>query len=320
MLWGETPNRHIVNFLQDEQVERARAKASIVFGDTAEQWFSVLPFWLEMLVRRWMLRNMRLFQADTVNIVFAAESDIHGPVVVKMGPPHKELYFGAMAMQAFNQLLVPTVLDWSLEQYALLMEYIGETQLVSVAEPEFRWRIVAPFLRDIPCLPLDGVDYPRFSEQLNQALQSATQRDVLPEFAHLLQQTPAVWKALRKLFPRDKLIHGDVHHYNILLGDDGWKLIDPHGRYAPAVMEIGPFLTNEWEQHAQASEEQRLRIMDRCLEYLSDALDLPVSILRVAASLHVVLSTCWTLEDTDVSAHVPAQEQALDMLDWLHWE
>jgi len=319
MFWGEAPSGMITDLLQEENIERARAKARTVFGDMAEQWYDVLPYWLDTIVRRWMLSSLRLFNADTVNVVLAAQSVHYGSVVVKMGPPHKELYYGAMALQVFNARLVPCVYSWSEEQYTLLMENVGEKSLLSVAKPELRWRIVVPFIQDIPCYPHDGIDYPRFEEQLEHALSAVVQRALLPEFAAVIQRTPEVWKAFRKLFARDMLIHGDLHHHNLLLGDGGWKLIDPHGRIAPAIMEVGPFLNNEWEQYQNVSGEQRLRQMERCLEFLSSELNIRIADLRVAASLHIILSTCWTLEDSDISSHDDAQQQALDMLHWLHW-
>ena len=40
------------------------------------------------------------------------------------------------------------------------------------------------------------------------------------------------------------LIHGDLHHYNILLSKDSWLAIDPKGVIGPAAYEVGPLLMN----------------------------------------------------------------------------
>jgi streptomycin 6-kinase len=42
------------------------------------------------------------------------------------------------------------------------------------------------------------------------------------------------------------LLHGDFHHFNILLSNRGWLVIDPKGVYGPAEYEVGPFLLNPW--------------------------------------------------------------------------
>ena len=41
------------------------------------------------------------------------------------------------------------------------------------------------------------------------------------------------------------LIHGDLHHYNILIvGKYSWLAIDPKGVIGPAAYEVGPLLMN----------------------------------------------------------------------------
>ena len=42
------------------------------------------------------------------------------------------------------------------------------------------------------------------------------------------------------------LIHGDLHHFNILSSERSWLAIDPKGVIGPAAYEVGPLLTNPW--------------------------------------------------------------------------
>ena len=42
------------------------------------------------------------------------------------------------------------------------------------------------------------------------------------------------------------LLHGDFHHFNILLSGRGWLAVDPKGVWGPAEYEAGPFIMNPW--------------------------------------------------------------------------
>ena len=42
----------------------------------------------------------------------------------------------------------------------------------------------------------------------------------------------------------DIILHGDLHHDNILQSDTSWSVIDPHGYIGDPCAEVGPMIFN----------------------------------------------------------------------------
>ena len=88
-----------------------------------------------------------------------------------------------------------------------------------------------------------------------------------------------------------KLIHGDFHHFNILLSERGWLAIDPKGVIGPAGYEIGPLMINPWGSLSdgvsfKAQTKRRMSILSERVGWERE------SILNWAIA-HAVLSTWW---------------------------
>jgi streptomycin 6-kinase len=86
------------------------------------------------------------------------------------------------------------------------------------------------------------------------------------------------------------LLHGDLHHANILSGTRApWLAIDPKGVVGDPGAEVGPFLRNPRPISARA--------LSRRLDILADELAYDRPRLRDWGIAHAVLSACWSLED-----------------------
>jgi streptomycin 6-kinase len=91
------------------------------------------------------------------------------------------------------------------------------------------------------------------------------------------------------------LLHGDLHHYNVLRDSTrGWLAIDPKGVVAEMAYEIGAVLRNPTERPDLFASpvviEKRIRLFARVLPVDADR------ILRWAYA-QTVLSAIWAIED-----------------------
>ena len=91
------------------------------------------------------------------------------------------------------------------------------------------------------------------------------------------------------------LLHGDLHHYNVLLDDKrGWLVIDPKGVIGEREYEIGAVLRNPMEDFAEFAQPgviaRRVRTFETALGLNADR------ILRWSFA-QGVLSAIWLLED-----------------------
>ena len=111
----------------------------------------------------------------------------------------------------------------------------------------------------------------------------------------LVKQAHAVYEALTFSQGTTMLLHGDLHHYNVLFDRDRrWTAIDPKGIVGELEYEVGALLRNPGELPElftnRATVERRLEILTNLLP-----LD-PTRALRWSFA-QAVLSAIWTVED-----------------------
>ena len=118
--------------------------------------------------------------------------------------------------------------------------------------------------------------------------------ECLPLFSaelDLAAQAQQVFKDLLASSPEPVVLHGDLHHGNLLRGHDGWVAIDPHGVTGDPAYDAGPLFFNPLNRDDCA------RLVGRRLEVLTAVLGVERDRLRAWGFVRAVLSAAWTLED-----------------------
>ena len=87
------------------------------------------------------------------------------------------------------------------------------------------------------------------------------------------------------------LLHGDFHHFNILLSDRGWLVVDPKGVVGPAEYEVGSLLINPWGE--MPAEMEAIRRTQRRIAILAERLGFDRQRLWAWAVCHSLLSAWW---------------------------
>jgi streptomycin 6-kinase len=113
--------------------------------------------------------------------------------------------------------------------------------------------------------------------------------------AHLVTAAEALYAELMPSQGPRVLLHGDLHHENILLGQHGWLAIDPQGFAGEAEYEVGALLRNPTPQVATWPDLPRR--MARRLDLLSERLGFDRQRLWGWALAQAVLSLWWDYED-----------------------
>jgi streptomycin 6-kinase len=95
---------------------------------------------------------------------------------------------------------------------------------------------------------------------------------------------------------RTELLHGDLHHQNILLDEKrGWMAIDPHGYAGDPACDLAPYLYNELEG----------KLLEETLDLRTSVMlgRLPVGRERLfrACIAMTVLSACWNAEEGNLT-------------------
>jgi len=92
-----------------------------------------------------------------------------------------------------------------------------------------------------------------------------------------------------------RLLHGDLHHENLLFDRTrGWLAVDPKGVVGELAYEAGAFLRNPWGQPDLFADPVRLRAR---LAILERTLPLDLARVRSWAFVQAVLAGVWAAED-----------------------
>jgi streptomycin 6-kinase len=111
-----------------------------------------------------------------------------------------------------------------------------------------------------------------------------------------LAKAEATFFDLANSMSRPVLLHGDLHHENILASDrDGWLAIDPQGVIGEPAYEAGAFLRNPMPSFLDRPKLEE--VLARRIQLFSETLGLDPIRLRGWGFAQAVLAAVWSIED-----------------------
>ena len=265
---------------------------------------------LEGYIERWQLRLTGTASAGLpINVIFYAETGQGDPVVLKIGHPHPEQKTEIIALCAYRGRYAVNILDWDEGAGALLMDRVlPGKKLRHVANDIECSRIRIRLIGELPIPLSDVAELPSFGEWMDHAFTEFREKhngegEEKQEFLSFIEMAESYYAGLLLQYPETYLLHGDLHHENILMDEQrGWLAIDPKGVTGPRVMECGRFLHNFIEdeipgvEHVKdASEAQIARILKQRFEIFEEMLDFDYADIVKATYVDLVLSSCWSI-------------------------
>ena len=269
------------------------------YGEAGTKWLNELPCVIEDLEKEWSITVGRRFENVSYNYVAKAEREDGSRAVFKIGPPQNSA--GKFGEAAYLEYLdgdgAVRLLMSDSERHAMLIERI--TPGLNLKEA-------------FKTLPQDAV------EAAVDCL-SRTARPVPPkkEFESLDAWMNELRGALNSTFPRQhaekaidhfrtnseigyrSLIHGDLHHENILLsGEDRFVVIDPKGVVGHIGYDIAVFLNNHhWWIVAHPHKRE---LLNDAVGRFAEAFEIDPHNVRKWAYSQMVLSAYWTFEENQI--------------------
>jgi streptomycin 6-kinase len=270
-------------------------------GPAGKQWLAALPTLLDEWRARWRLRLDEPFENLSYNLVIPGRTLAGLRVVLKMGVPCSELLTEAEALRLFQGEGAVRLLDDDAERGALLLERItpgsplyelqAGAEAASTAARLMRelWR-TPPAKHSLPAIAA----WFRAFEELRSRLGGGV-GSLPPE---IISRSERALTELEASSRGSVLLHGDLHHANILFSDErGWVAIDPKGIVGDRGYEVGSFMLNQLPAGASAAE--ITTIFAERLSIFADELKIDGKRLARWAFCHAVLSALWSAEEDD---------------------
>jgi streptomycin 6-kinase len=276
-----------------------RKRISSVWGEEGVEWLDQLPTIIAACEERWSLSNISPVPDLSYNYVAQAVKEDRTDVILKIGVPNPELLTEIEALRAFRKGTVVELLEVDLNLGTLVLERVRPgSPLSELRDDEEATIIGAHMMRKIPVpepaqhgFPSVG-DWALAFERLRERFDGKT--GLLP--ARLVGKAERLFKDLQASSPGEMLLHGDLHHYNILShGEGGWVAIDPKGIIGDPAYEAARFQLNPVPGFL--SMDNPKKIAEKRVEIISSILQIDRSRLLAWAFFDTMLSACWIIED-----------------------
>lgn len=269
-----------------------------VYGEEGRHWLDALPQTIDACSRRWRLRLEPPFHLS-YNYAAPALRDDGTAVVLKIGVPGVENASEIAALRHFAGIGSVLLLDADPANGAMLLERAdpGEPLMegygaLTITDPEATL-IAAGVMRALWKSTPAGHAFPTAGDWAAQLL-AATPEAAGPLPPRLVTEAQRLYVDLLASSAPPVLLHGDLHHGNILRHGEGWIAIDPKGVIGEPAYECGPLLFNPLPE--VASWPDLPRVLGRRVDILADALGFERERIIGWGIARAVLSAVWSYE------------------------
>lgn len=306
-------------------------------------WLANLPEYLRAWQAAWQFTLDGPFPNLSYNYVAAGTRADGTPVVLKAGPPGDELQNEIRALQGWAGRGTVPLFARDLKRGAMLLaRIVPGTPLLDEPDDAKATAIAAHCMLDLWRTPADAVASDVVASDAGVDAESADAEHRFPTVAQwaagldkarahfdgtpgplparLVDKAQRIFAELLSSSAPAVLLHGDLHHENILMGriahtgeylsEPGHFVIDPKGVWGEPAYEPGAWLRNPMSQPERWQNPRAL--LARRLDQFRDILGLDRQRMAAWAFAQAVLSAWWSVEDhpATVAATRPAPSTA----------
>ena len=283
------------------------ANAEGVWGDQGRQWLAALPGLIAEITRDWQLTVERPLPMTFHWVARVTRAD-GTPAVLKVGVVDGHLDAEAEALRIFAGRGAVRLLAEDRKRGALLMSSADPGTPAADLVPSDDQAATAALIeagRRLHRPPPPGCTLPHLRDHGGSLRRYLAQGDG-PVPRALVERAARLFDELCATAPADRVLHGDLHHGNVLhAGPDGWLAIDPAGLVGDPGFDCGAMLYNP---DPELRDPELLMLVPGRVEQLAEGFGLSVERVRAWGFVMGVLSEVWTVEATGV-----ANTRALDV-------
>jgi len=274
--------------------EKFRTTVSSRWGKKGEQWLQDFPALLQKCEERFALTigNPR---ENSYNFVADAKTKSGESVMVKIGYPGSEFPKEIDALEVFKDKKMVRMLDFDQDLPAIVLQKLNPgTELATLQNDEDATRILGGFIRDLPVAIPKQHSFPTIENWLQVIDRIGTDHPIPSPLLFKARKLHAELDATKK---ENKLLHGDLHHCNILQDKKvGWVAIDPQCVIGDPIFEAGRMLHNPDNLLESGNPQEKMK---RRVAILAEELDCDRKRVAGWGFVDCVIAACWSVEDRE---------------------
>ncbi len=270
-----------------------------LYGETGANWLKNLPALIADCEKRWGLTVKRPFPNLSYNFAATAVRADGTEVVLKIGVPNPELLTEIEALRLYDGRGIVRLLDADPEQGIMLLERLQPgTPLVTVEDDEEATAVAAQVMQNLwqPAPPSHSFPTVEKWAQGMVKLRREFDGGTGPFPPQLVETAESLFAELLATQAEPVLLHGDLHHWNILRAQRApWLALDPKGVVGEPAYEVGAWLRNPIDRITDWPDLKRMQA--RRIDQFVERLGVERERLVGWGIAQAVLSAWWSYED-----------------------
>lgn len=265
------------------------------FGKKGEKWLSDLPEIIDILSARYKLFDIKPIDNSVYNFTALGEQYDGEPVFLKIGFHLSEIKREVAAIKALKNDNMINLIASDQEYNAILLPNLFPADNLHSLNNENRQNyIAADLISKMPCEVISDFSFPLLTDWFDTIKNFLNKPDHRIPVKYL-KNTVSLFSELEKDKISDKLLHGDLHHYNILKSESKWLVIDPKGVIGNPIYETAAFMYNP-SPHFLKYKNLKTVINNR-FNTFSEISGYHYRNIAAMAYCQSVLSACWCVMD-----------------------
>lgn len=249
-----------------------------IYGSKGKQWLIDLPKIIESISQEWNLTSLKPVDNLSMNYVASALQNSM-KVILKISLDSELIKGEYTALTALAEYGAVEVLAH--KENTLLLKKLNPAISLKTYLPDRRKEALK-----IACEVVKKLHTPSPSVSSNITLPSIEERFSLfnqnwPISSDLLILARKFRDEIFLRYHERKVLHGDLHHDNILQDGNTWKVIDPHGVIGFPINEVWAFVQD----------------IEQDIPFIANYFNWSLNDVQKCYFMHSVLSSLWAIED-----------------------
>jgi len=228
-----------------ELPESFKIKTINRYGKLGQEWLDNIDNIIDQYTKQFELENIELAEKSNVNLVVFATSRQFGEVVMKLCSPTSTREINIM--QQYSENYVPKCYYSNLDERIMILERLSPGySLRHLENLEDRIKVFSDLSNHL-FIPANGTEnFLTFEEIFEKRMQYLSEnKHLFSDILWMFDIAQNLYEKIQNMNLPKYILHGDLHHKNILKARENWKAIDPHGIIGERVFETSQFIRSE---------------------------------------------------------------------------
>ena len=279
---------------KEEAMELNKENSFITSGSS---YYDCVQRELESYANSWKLSQFELIKNGSESCVLKCLSKDYGKVILKMNKSVKVIEDEYNTLVEYNGRGFCRPYQADLVNGALLEEQIHPgTELRKVSSLDERLHIFCSIHQGLHIPSSKPTAYKSYLDWVTRITRYMASQKDYPELFDHMKIAESLCKQLFLQYPSVMLLHGDLHHDNILLNSNhGYTIIDPKGILGDPIFDVPRFILNEMEEDLNQELYDKINYI---ITSISKNLHIPIDVLKQCFFIEMAMAECWNVEDS----------------------